>query len=80
MFIRLFKCFSFGGKLDLHINEAPLGGGLSIPHPCNFFAKYPVSHKFRLQISRKLKYRPFFMLLATIYFILLYGKLRERAR
>ena len=26
-------------------NEAPLGGGLNIPYPCNFLTKYPVSHK-----------------------------------
>ena len=37
------------------------GGGLNIPYSCNFLTKYPVSHKFRSQISRKLKYRPFFI-------------------
>ena len=40
-------------------DSSPLGGGLNIPYPCTFLTKYPVSHKFRLQISRKLKYRPF---------------------
>ena len=30
--------------------------GLNIPYPCNF-----LSHKFRLQISRKLKYRGHFL-------------------
>ena len=42
--------------------EAPLGGGgLNIPYPCICLTKYLVSHKFRSQISRKLKYRPFFI-------------------
>ena len=47
------------------ISEAPLEGALS----CNFLTKYLVSHKFRLQISQKLKYRPVFIcyLLRYIY-------------
>ena len=43
------------------LNWGPIRGGLNIPYPCNFLTKYPVSHKFRSQISRKLKYRPFFI-------------------
>ena len=46
-------------KFPRRYNEAlggPIRGGLNIPYPCNFLTKYPVSHKFRSQISRKLKY------------------------
>ena len=45
----------------MRVYWGPIRGGLNIPYPCNFFTKYPVSHKFRSQISRKLKYRPFFI-------------------
>ena len=48
-------------------DEAPLRGS-QYPVPLNFLTKYPVSHKLRPQRSRKLKYRPFFMSVATIYF------------
>ena len=53
-------CYSWG----------PITGGLNIPYRCNFLTKYQVSHKFRSQVSRKLNFWPFFMLLATIYFII----------
>ena len=40
----------------MRVYWGPIRGGLNIPYPCNFLTKYPVSHKFRSQISRKLKY------------------------
>ena len=72
--IPILKCHYDGNRIFSieailkHKQEAPIrgGGGLNIPYPCNFWTKYPVSLKFRLQISRKLK--AIGMLLATMYF------------
>ena len=69
----IFQYFQLTASIT---DEAPLGGGggLNIPYPCNLLTKYPVSHKFRSQISRKLKFRPFFIcyLLRYVLYILLW--------
>ena len=44
----------------------PSRGVLNIRYPCNFLTKYPISHNSWSQISRKLKYRPFFICYFTM--------------